>query len=132
MPETVSDLPPIAGILIAGEGNPLSHVQLLARNLGIPNVTVNETLIPRLEAHDGEQVVLAVSPAGLVEIAPFDARWEKILGKEGMASDVVIRPDLTKLDLTATDFISLDDLRASDSGRIVGPKAAKVIRKDPE
>ncbi len=42
LPETVSDLPPIAGILTAGEGNPLSHVQLLARNLGIPNVSVNE------------------------------------------------------------------------------------------
>jgi hypothetical protein len=126
LPETVSDLPPIAGILTAGEGNPLSHVQLLARNLGIPNITVDESLIPRLEAHDGEQVVLAVSPAGLVELAPFDARWEKILGEEGMTSDVVIRPDLVKLDLSAREFISLDDLRASDSGRTVGPKAAKL------
>ena len=54
LPETVSDLPPIAGILTAGEGNPLSHVQLLARNLGIPNVSVNEQLTPRLDAHDGE------------------------------------------------------------------------------
>jgi len=126
LPETVSDLPPIAGILTAGEGNPLSHVQLLARNLGIPNVTVNEDLISRLEAHDGEQVVLAVSPAGLVELAPFDARWTKILGDDGMASDVVIRPDLAKLDLSAREFISLDDLRAADSGRTVGPKAAKL------
>jgi len=126
LPETVSDLPPIAGILTAGEGNPLSHVQLLARNLGIPNVTVNEDLISRLEAHDGEQVVLAVSPAGLVELAAFDARWKQILGEDGMASDVVIRPDLAKLDLSARAFISLDDLRAADSGRTVGPKAAKL------
>jgi hypothetical protein len=126
LPETVSDLPPIAGILTAGEGNPLSHVQLLARNLGIPNVSVNEDLISRLEAHDGEQVVLAVSPAGLVELAALDARWAKILGEDGMASDVVIRPDLKKLDLSAREFISLDELRAADSGRTVGPKAAKL------
>ena len=126
LPETVSDLPPIAGILTAGEGNPLSHVQLLARNLGIPNVSVNEDLIARLEAHDGEQVVLAVSPSGLVELAGFDVRWAKRLGEDATSSDVVIRPDLAKLDLSVQAFISLDDLRAADSGRSVGPKAAKL------
>ena len=126
LPETVSDLPPIAGILTAGEGNPLSHVQLLARNLGIPNVSVNEDLIARLEAHDGEQVVLAVSPSGLVELAGFDDRWAKRLGEDATSSDVVIRPDLAKLDLSVQAFISLDDLRATDSGRSVGPKAAKL------
>jgi hypothetical protein len=126
LPETVSDLPPIAGILTAGEGNPLSHVQLLARNLGIPNVSVNEDLIARLEAQDGEEVVLAVSPSGLVELARFDERWAKRLGEEGTSSDVVIRPDLAKLDLSVQEFISLDHLRAADSGRTVGPKAAKL------
>jgi len=123
LPETVSDLPPIAGILTAGEGNPLSHVQLLARNLGIPNVSVNESLVPRLRAHDGESIVLAVSPAGLVEMSV--AKPEEGAARAG-SSDVVIRPDLEKLDLSARDFISLDDLRASDSGRTVGPKAAKL------
>ena len=126
LPETVSDLPPIAGILTAGEGNPLSHVQLLARNLGIPNVSVNESLAPRLESHDGEKIVLAVSPAGLVEMAAFEEQWAAALGEAGAASDVVIRPDMDKLDLTAREFISLDDLRAEDSGRTVGPKAAKL------
>ena len=126
LPETVSDLPPIAGILTAGEGNPLSHVQLLARNLGIPNVSVSEDLLSQLQAHDGERVVLAVSPAGLVELSPFDAQWAQRLGDEGMRSDVVIRPDLEKLDLSAREFVSLDELRARDSGRTVGPKAAKL------
>ena len=126
LPETVSDLPPIAGILTAGEGNPLSHVQLLARNLGIPNVSVNESLTARLEAHDGEKVVLAVSPSGLVELATFDDGWAARLGDEGAAGGVVIRPDVEKLDLSANSFISLDDLRAADSGRTVGPKAAKL------
>ncbi|MFP6781898.1 MAG: pyruvate phosphate dikinase, partial [Gammaproteobacteria bacterium] len=50
LPETVSELPPIAGILTAGVGNPLSHVQLLARNLGIPNVGVDQDVIDLMRA----------------------------------------------------------------------------------
>ena len=126
LPETISELPPIAGILTAGEGNPLSHVQLLARNLGIPNVSVDERLIEKLEVHEGERVVLAVSPAGLVQLSLFDAQWEDFFGKSGVNNEVRIRPDLDRLDLSASHFISLDDLRADDSGRTVGPKAAKL------
>ncbi|MDH4020190.1 MAG: hypothetical protein OEU84_11365 [Xanthomonadales bacterium] len=126
LPETVSDLPPVAGILTAGEGNPLSHVQLLARNLGIPNVTVNDTVIAELSKHDGEQVVMAVSKSGLVEISPWSDKWKEIFRVADAASGVTIAPDLDKLDLTVQDVVQLDDLRAVDSGRIVGPKAAKL------
>ena len=48
------------------------------------------------------------------------------LGKREASQDVVIRPDLEKLDLSVRDFINLDELSASDSGRTVGPKAAKL------
>jgi hypothetical protein len=126
LPETVSDLPPIAGILTEGEGNPLSHVQLLARNLGIPNVTVDASLRPLLQAHDGERVVMAVSKSGLVEISPWDGRWKEIFEDADSARGVRIEPDLDKLDLSVKSFVSLDELRAADSGRIVGPKAAKL------
>ena len=78
LPETVSDLPPVAGILTAGEGNPLSHVQLLARNLGIPNVTVDTSLVPKLAKHDGERVVMAVSKSGLVELSGWSERWKTV------------------------------------------------------
>ena len=126
LPETVSDLPPVAGILTAGEGNPLSHVQLLARNLGIPNVTVDATVVKELSKHDGEQVVMAVSKSGLVEISPWSDRWKKIFKDADAAGGITIVPDLDKLDLTVQDLVQLDDLRAADSGRIVGPKAAKL------
>jgi hypothetical protein len=126
LPETVSELPPVAGIMTAGEGNPLSHVQLLARNLGIPNVGVDENLLSAIQEHDGEAVVLAVSPAGLVELSRDGANWNTVFGETESSQDVVIRPDLEKLDLGVKDFINLDDLRASDSGRTVGPKAAKL------
>ncbi|WP_096085145.1 PEP/pyruvate-binding domain-containing protein [Agaribacterium haliotis] len=125
LPETVSDLPPLAGILTAGEGNPLSHVQLLARNLGIPNVTVDTRLIKKLAKYDGKKVVLAVSPSGLVELAADGPRWQTLF-KQQNNKQVVIRPDLNKLDLSVRKFINLRELRAEDSGRIVGPKAAKL------
>ena len=126
LPETVSDLPPVAGILTAGEGNPLSHVQLLARNLGIPNVTVSSGVVAQLAEHDGEQVVMAVSKSGLVEISAWTDKWKKVFIDADASKGVTIKPDLEKLDLTLHDLVSLDDLRASDSGRTVGPKAAKL------
>jgi hypothetical protein len=124
LPETVAELPPVAGILTAGEGNPLSHVQLLARNLGVPNVAVSPAAIERVHAHDGQRVVLAVSPAGVVEIVPDGPEWDSYFSN--VTGDVVIEADLEKLDLTVRDFIKLDQLRAEDSGRTVGPKAAKL------
>ncbi|MBF0263851.1 MAG: hypothetical protein HQL46_01165, partial [Gammaproteobacteria bacterium] len=43
IPNTTSTLFPAAGIITIGEGNPLSHIQILARNLGIPNIVINES-----------------------------------------------------------------------------------------
>lgn len=126
LPETVSDLPPVAGILTAGEGNPLSHVQLLARNLGIPNVTVDENLISGLQKYDGQRVVMAVSKSGLVEMSLWSDRWKAVFREAEAQEGVIIKPDLEKLDLSVRELVQLDDLRASDSGRIVGPKAAKL------
>jgi Pyruvate phosphate dikinase, AMP/ATP-binding domain len=127
LPETVADLPPIAGILTSGAGNPLSHVQLLARNLGIPNVAVDASVLPGLQPADGRRAVLAVSFAGLVEIAADGPQWDAVLGNaQQPAANIIFEPDLKKLDLSVRSFVSLDTLRAKDSGRIVGPKAAKL------
>ena len=125
LPETISDLPRVGGILTRGEGSSLSHVQLLARNLGIPNVVVAEKLLPKVRARAGTRVVLAVSPKGVVQIAADGSRWSRVFGEEAR-TDVVIRPDLEKLDLEAVDFVPLNRLRATDSGRISGPKGANL------
>jgi hypothetical protein len=125
LPETTSDLPRVGGILTRGEGSSLSHVQLLARNLGIPNVVVAEELLPKVRAKVGTRVVLAVSPNGVVQIAEDGSRWERVFGEKAR-SDVVIRPDLEKLDLEVVDLIPLSRLRATDSGRISGPKGANL------
>ena len=125
LPETIAELPPVAGILTAGEGNPLSHVQLLARNLGIPNVTVDESLIPELTVYEGQNVILAASPAGSVQLMLDKGQLNHVFAQQTVSASL-IRPDLQKLDLKTRDFISLSRLRASDSGRIVGPKAANL------
>ncbi len=126
LPETIAELPPIAGILTAGEGNPLSHIQLLARNLGIPNVVISEALIPQLAKWDDTAVVLAVSPAGLVELATDEPRWDPFFVPAVTDDQRFIQPDLDKLDLSVRSLIPLSQLSAGDSGRIVGPKAAKL------
>ncbi|MDX1555672.1 MAG: PEP/pyruvate-binding domain-containing protein, partial [Xanthomonadales bacterium] len=124
--ETVAELPPVAGILTSGEGNPLSHVQLLARNLGIPNVAVDDSILLELAAQAGREVVLAVSAAGVVEMAPADGRWDGVFQQARATDKVVIRPDLDKLDLETRGLLPLDSLRGTDSGRSVGPKAAQL------
>jgi len=125
LPETTADLPPVAGILTEGEGSSLSHIQLLARNLGIPNVVVNRDLIAQVRARAGDPVVLAVSPGGIVQLALDGPPWDAIFGAEAK-SEFVIRPDLGKLDLETTTIVPLSSLQASDSGRIAGPKSANL------
>jgi len=126
LPATTEDLPPVAGILTTGEGNILSHVQLLARNLGIPNVAVDGKWLPRIKAMEGQQVVMAVSPRGVVQLATDGPQWDPIFEENKGARDILIRPDMQKLDLDTRRFITLDNLRASDSGKICGPKAANL------
>jgi len=127
LPETISDLPRVGGILTQGEGSSLSHVQLLARNLGIPNVVVGTEVLPQVMAHLGQEVVLAVSPGGVVQLTNDGPRWAGVFGDESQSTgDVVIRPDLDKLDLTVTSFAPLTSLRATDSGALSGPKGANL------
>lgn len=126
MASTTPELPPVSGILTRGEGSSLSHVQLLARNLGIPNVVIDDALMPRIEAHLGEPVVLAATPRGRVQLTADGPEWEKVFGTAPRGEEVVIRPDLDKLDLATTQMLPLAGLRARDSGRRVGPKAANL------
>jgi hypothetical protein len=126
LPATTENLPPVAGIITAGKGNILSHVQLLARNLGIPNVAVDKQLLDQIIAKTGNKVVLAVSSRGIVRLVEDGSQWDEVFAEDAEVQDVVIRPDLNKLDLYNLNFIPLQQMRASDSGRIAGPKAANL------
>ena len=126
LPETTSDLPPVAGILTLGEGSSLSHIQLLARNLGIPNVVVGDEVLPRVKRELGERVALAVSPGGVVQLDRWGPTWESVFGAEETGGGPEIAADLEKLDLESTELFSLSLLRAADSGKTSGPKGANL------
>jgi hypothetical protein len=126
LPATTAELPPVAGILTLGEGNALSHIQILASNLGIPNVVVDHALLPQLKTRANKRVVLAVSPAGSVQLDEDGQHWDKIFNRESAIPVERISPNLEKLKLGLRDFVPLNRLRASDSGRIAGPKAANL------
>ena len=75
---------------------------------------------------DGEPVVMAVSTGGLVELSADGEQWNAVLGQVSMRESVRITPDLEKLDLSVKRILNLEELSAEDSGRTVGPKAAKL------
>ncbi|MCP5417544.1 MAG: hypothetical protein H6965_10680 [Chromatiaceae bacterium] len=120
--ETVADLNPVAGILTLGEGNPLSHVQMLARNLGIPNATVTKALLPRLREHAGELVVLAVAGDGRVLLERSKAPMEGM--PEATVSHAKVA--LPQPQLEQVNPLRLAQLHAGLSGKVVGPKAANI------
>ncbi len=126
VPETTADLPAVAGILTAEEGNALSHVQLLARNLGIPNVVVGSSLHPVLETYRGKPIIVAASAGGTVRIEADSPEWDRLFAKSAEKSAELIFVNIAKLDLSRTDLVPTSQLRAAHSGRIVGPKAAQV------
>ncbi len=126
LPVTTSDLPRVSGILTAGEGNSLSHVQLLARNLGIPNVAIDPKLFDLLKPFDGKPVVLAVSQQGVVKLAEDSKQWDSVFAQKQEEPKSLIRPDMEKLDVGEKRFLSLAAMRSSDSGRVAGPKAANL------
>jgi hypothetical protein len=123
---TEAMLPPVAGILTMNEGNSLSHVELLARNLGIPNAVMQGAALEKLRGNIGQDIVLAVSPAGKVEVRLFTPEWKKIFEKTRSGGNSYIDSGKDKLDLDETDLIPLQKLDSGDSGVTVGPKAARL------
>ncbi|MEZ4416866.1 MAG: PEP/pyruvate-binding domain-containing protein [Gemmatimonadota bacterium] len=129
IPATTPELRPVAGVLTLDEGNLLSHVQLLARNLGIPNAVVSSAYLDQLRRVSGQDVLFAVSPLGRV----FLERPDQVQGPERALIDATrveppprLRLDTSRLHLDRWQPVPLDSLRASISGVLVGPKAANL------
>ncbi|MCK6621735.1 MAG: phosphoenolpyruvate synthase [Calditrichaceae bacterium] len=125
---TPFDLKPVAGIGTAAEGNLVSHVQLLARNLGIPNAVFSPQHLEELAPYSGQSFFYAVSPRGRVILKPESemSREEKVLFAVTQRSEEKIAVPVDKLRLDYRELIGLGELRASDSGRLCGPKAANL------
>ncbi len=123
-----SDLKPVAGIATVAEGNMVSHVQLLARNLGIPNAALSDANLQSLKKYDGERVFYAVSNKGNLIIKPESKMTDQERGlfvKKERNTDKIEVP-IEKIQLKNTDVLNMRDVDASDSGALCGPKAANL------
>jgi hypothetical protein len=123
-----SDLKPVAGIATVSEGNMVSHVQLLARNLGIPNAVLSPQNLEDLKAFSGQLVFYAVSPGGSVVLKPLDqiSPEEKKLIETRKRSQEKVSVPVKKIDLTQKKVIPLTEISARSSGVLCGPKAANL------
>jgi len=122
-----ADIKPVAGIMAVSEGNLVSHVQLLARNLGIPNAAISLQNFNDLKTFSGQVVFYAVSRGGVVVVKPFNqlTSTEKSLVVEKKRPEEKVTVPVRRIDWRA-GLKRLSDLRAADSGRISGPKAANL------
>lgn len=123
-----SDLNPVAGILNISEGNLVSHLQLLARNLGIPNTAINQEHFEALKKYNGKKVFYAVSNKGTVIIKPEDQMLEKerqLFAKVEKSEDMIEVP-VERLRLDRTTIMNLTEVDAKSSGIYCGPKAANL------
>jgi len=128
LPRVPADMKPVAGVATASEGNLVSHVQLLARNLGIPNAVISPEHIGELAPFSGRLIFYAVSPGGRVIMKPasdMTAR-ERALVETRERVDERIAVPTEKLDLKQRKLLPLKGLRSADSGRVCGPKAANL------
>ena len=129
IPETASDLKPMAGILTLDSGNALSHAQLLAANLGIPNATVPSSLLPALTKREGQELFYAVTPRGVViirEKTSLSDAERKLWSAVPATNRPRIDLDISRLNLEEKRLRKLAELGTSDSGVSAGPKAANL------
>lgn len=123
-----SDLKPVAGILTVSEGNLVSHVQLLARNLGIPNAALSNENLSALKKYNGKKVFYAVSHKGNVIIKTendMSSEEEKLFEKKERSKNMIEVP-VKDIRLDLSKVINMRDVNATDSGKLCGPKAANL------
>ena len=123
-----SDLKPIAGIATVAEGNMVSHVQLLARNLGIPNAALSDENLQNLQKYNGEKVFYAVSNKGnvIVKLESTMTADERALFAKKVRKEEKIAVPIENIRLDEANILDLRNVDASDSGKLCGPKAANL------
>ena len=123
-----SDLKPVAGIMTVSEGNLVSHVQLLARNLGIPNAALSYENLKALKNYNGQNVFYAVSNKGnvILKVQEDMTTIEKDLFSKKERSKNVIEVPVDQIRLDVNKVVNMRDVNAKDSGKLCGPKAANL------
>jgi phosphoenolpyruvate synthase/pyruvate phosphate dikinase len=123
-----SDLKPVAGIATVSEGNMVSHVQLLARNMGIPNAALSDDNLKSLQKYKGEKVFYAVSNKGnvIMKLEKDMSEEERNLFIKIARKEERIKVPVERIRLDENAIIDLRSVDAEDSGELCGPKAANL------
>tara|TARA_R110002073_G_scaffold72537_1_gene177520 strand:+ start:520932 stop:523850 length:2919 start_codon:yes stop_codon:yes gene_type:complete len=123
-----ADLKPVAGIATVAEGNLVSHVQLLARNLGIPNTVLSDENLRDLEKFSGKKVFYAVSNKGnvIIKLEADMAEEERALFAVKIRKEEKITVPIDEIRLDQNSILNLKDVNSEDSGKLCGPKAANL------
>jgi hypothetical protein len=125
------ELPPVAGIITIGDVGSLSHISLLIRNLAIPHISISQSLAKELYAMESKELVLGVSPAGLVSLGTLDLyshEDRELLGRSHKKDKPFLKIDESRLNLKDDRIYLFDELSEKDAGVKVGPKAAELAR----
>ena len=123
-----SDLKPVGGIATVAEGNLVSHVQLLARNLGIPNAALSDENLQSLKKFNGQKVFYAVSNKGnvILKLEKDMTTEEKGLFSKTARNEAKIAVPVENIRLDVNSILNMRNVDAKDSGKLCGPKAANL------
>lgn len=123
-----ANLRPVAGIATVTEGNMVSHIQLLARNLGIPNAVLSRENMEDIKSFSGKEIFYAVSNKGTVIMKPVSkmSAEERKLFEEKKRSEEKISIPAERISLHDPRIINMRNVNSSYSGKVCGPKAANL------
>jgi Pyruvate phosphate dikinase, AMP/ATP-binding domain len=131
LPEPLTDITPVAGLLSETFSTPLAHVNLRAAAWGVPNVALKKASTKFADLV-GKQVVFEASKAGVT--MHLATPGEIAAAKEARARGVSSAVQVPKADLSSKALRTLAQLRASDA-HAFGSKAANlgeiVAAKEP-
>ncbi len=136
--QTPAELQPAAGIVTRGEGNVVSHVQLLARALGIPNVVTGSEPFAKIADRDAKDAFFLVTPGGRVYLKAADKMTDRDKAVYDQYNQNIERTadgelgtgagklDIghERLDLSVQRPLGPSEVGIKDSGIKCGPKAA--------
>jgi hypothetical protein len=110
----------MAGVISLAKGARLSHIQLLAKSLHIPNVSMDPSLKNRLQKFDGKRIILKADSESGVTIEEATENSTPILQLNQIEIPIPNH--------SVSEPVSLDKIAELGYPNIAGPKALKAAK----
>jgi len=120
--EMPTEMSPAAGMVTLGTGARLSHVQLLAKSLGIPNAKLSVEYLEHLKKMEGKLVRFVADKEGNIAIHEYANDLGKIVGKD--KKEILIPTP----DHRVQHPISFAEINDANHGNIAGPKGINLSK----